>query len=160
MSFDPKLIQDDEPQDSAGAGESRDPTWDELDLPDDLQALAEQLCGDAARLAALYPAESHDEKIMPSEAALAKTGLAPRWMSQAALATATVVVLAAGIQFWFARPVPQQAAQRNPSPANVTTELPPPTITPSIFQALTAPEQEAMLDLMENEQLGQASLSI
>lgn len=160
MSFDPKLIHDDEPQDSAGAGESRDPTWDELDLPDDLQALAEQLCGDAARLAALYPAESHDEKIMPSEAALAKAGLARRWVSQAALATATVVVLVVGVQFWLTRPVPQQAAQRNPSPANVTTELPPPTITPSIFQALTAPEQEAMLDLMENEQLGQASLSI
>jgi len=160
MSFDPKLIHDDEPHCSAGAGETLGPTWDDLDLPDDLQALAEQLRGDAERLAAVYPAESHDEKIMPSEAALAKAGPARRWVSQAALATATVVVLAVGVQFWLSRPVPQQAAQRNAPPANVTTDVPPATITPSVFQSLTAPEQEAMLDLMESEQLGQASLSI
>ena len=48
MSFDPKLIHPDEPP-LTPAGD--------IDLPDDLAALAEQLSDDATHLATCYPAD-------------------------------------------------------------------------------------------------------
>jgi hypothetical protein len=38
--------------------------------------------------------------------------------------------------------------------------VPEQTVTPGVFQALTGPEQEALLDLMETQRLEQASLAI
>ncbi|MDX1945006.1 MAG: hypothetical protein SFU86_06335 [Pirellulaceae bacterium] len=57
MPFDPKLIHPDEPPVN-GAGD--------LELPDDLSALAEQLTDDAAHLAASYPAELVPAELVPA----------------------------------------------------------------------------------------------
>lgn len=57
MRFEPRVIPGDEPPtDEAG----------ELLLPDDLQALADQLFDDASHLAARYPAESPDKWLAAS----------------------------------------------------------------------------------------------
>ena len=58
MPFDPRIIHPDE----APLGPNGD-----LDLPDDLSALAEQLADDAAHLSARYPADRQPQVALAAE---------------------------------------------------------------------------------------------
>lgn len=140
MSFNPKLVHRDD--DEAPLAEA--------DWPDDLALLAGQLQADAARLAASYPAEPSAPRGATVEHSPPR-GAWPRRLG--VLAAAVAVVLCAPL----GRSGPNESRTVHP-PAQPRVVAPP--VTPSVFRALTGPEQEALLDLMESQRLEQASLTI
>ncbi|MCU0877770.1 MAG: hypothetical protein MUF06_08315 [Pirellulaceae bacterium] len=101
MRFDPRLIHPDEPPERADG---------ELDLPDHLAALAEQLADDAAHLSLKYPAEppaqlSLAARLAREAEAVKRAGHARRarllaWLSVATVAavavSTSIVLLSAG----------------------------------------------------------------
>jgi hypothetical protein len=148
MPFNPKLVHRD--------GEAP-PV--EADWPDDLALLAGQLEADAARLAASYPADG------PAPMSAARRAPVVAWTRRLGVLAAAVVVGGCA-QFWRPlhrppasgySPAPPIAA---PAPPQAAVPIAAPTVTPGVFQALTGPEQEALLDLMETQRLEQASLAI
>lgn len=155
MPFDPKLIHpDDAPLKPDG----------ELDLPDDLAALGEQLRDDAAHLAACYPAEGRQVGGQTQVAAVARSR-SRRWMRVGLLTTsslASVLVIAVALQhFSKTRQVPPsiEATSTDGQPAhaisqsntvNPVTDLRPAPTTISLTD-LSGPELEALLDLWQRD---------
>jgi hypothetical protein len=167
MPFDPKLIHPDEPPLSRAG---------ELDLPDDLGALAEQLADDARHLASCYPA---DAAFRSGSFCLQAEGVSPLWKSPrassrrslAAIVLASSVTLASvasiGLAIAFAlsvfqdntsRPAPNSLVQ-SPTTANAPVAAniepiaapavasPGPSPTTLSLGELSGPELEALLDL-------------
>jgi len=148
-------------------------------LPEELELLSEQLGDDAERLASLYPAPE-----CPAWMAIAEQGpsvrqSAGRWLSAAA--AAGIVLATASIAVWKQAGADRQSAisrtesnERDPqkstaaslavakpSPSNEAGNGQPTAAVPAgLFQALTGAEQEALIDLMEQDEVGQSSLSI
>lgn len=143
---------------------------DELDLPDDLALLAEQLGADADFLAARYPADATDRVIRPTAVHFAADHVATGRVRWAWLSVAALLFVAAGIwsgsgMFEHQQPSAVVSTDGSRTPQTKSTadvalpsELP---VTPSMyFQDLSGPEQEGLLDLFEEESLPQSSLSI
>jgi hypothetical protein len=157
----------------------RETDLDEFPSPE-FEALAEQLADDARMLAERYPAPA----LAPLHA-LASTGEqrpsteigSARWPRWRKIVAASVLV-AAAIGAWYgtrpgdkqgewavdARQVDQRRANQDRRDTNpVVDDLQPvgrqplPAIS---FQEFTGPEQEAVLDLLEENALSQGSLSI
>ena len=161
MQFDPKLIRDD---DANFEGD--------LQLPDDLALMAQQLGDDAARLAAIYPP--------PMPAVLASVGqVAPRrkdaWFMRSLAGTALAVGLATISLVALNTQQPQDAnlatpkiVEQSPSAGSLVVYEPPvarlnqPTVpvTPASWLGNTSgPELEALMDLWEKDQPAVRSLS-
>lgn len=168
MHFEPRIISDD---------------GEDFDLPDDLLILAEQLTADADRLATVYPVDRQvrSPEVAADVASIA-AGAVPRvspkfnWRR---IAGAAAVLFAVGVGGWAAfglRDVGQQpeniAALRtnsNVAEQNNATKVTTvssrvadsvPAMSSVLFQDLTGPEQEAVLDLLEGDGSQPASLSI
>ena len=148
MPFDPKLIREDD----ARFGEG------DLQLPDDLAHLAEQLGEDASRLAATYPSPT------PRVLAVSRQPSSRRntWLTRSFAGTA----LAAGlvtISFVALNSYPQPAVV--PAPAKNTLVRVPGAeplvpVTPASFLGDTSgPELEALMDLWEQDRPAVRSLS-
>ena len=137
--------------------QQRSPSDDDDNLPAELAPLAARLAREADALAALYPAQPNCEP--RGRIALRKR----RWPLAAA---AAALLLAAGIGSalrWFATPdvarddgaqrdvaLPIAAAPR-PSQAQPAGNLSLPGIVPAmLFHNLSAPQQEAVLDLLDD----------
>jgi hypothetical protein len=148
MQFDPKLIRPDEPP-LAPDGE--------MQLPDDLSALAEQLGDDAAHLASCYPPPPRTIDYPTPSTALWRKRMAATAMMLSG--SALVAVLAATIFLrQSARPVTSQAYQpEQPPQSSFTSKSIDPHTTISLAD-LSGPELEALLDLMEHEH--QATISV
>jgi len=152
MPFDPKLIQPDEPPLTASG---------DLDLPDDLKTLAEQLGEDAAHLAHCYPPRQDSRQ--PEVAA--------RWRRQRAFAfgaaaAALASLLIGGVAFWRGtagsgvrsttsvvtaeRTSPAEIGESHSVAAGALDEHPLSSSTLSLAE-LSGPEMEALLDLLERE---------
>ena len=161
MQFDPKLIRDD---DANFEGD--------LQLPDDLALMAQQLGDDAARLAATYPP--------PMPAVLASAGqVTPRrknaWLMRSLAGTALAVglVTISLVALNSQQPpdvnlaTPKIVDRSPPAGSLVVHESPvtrsnPPTVpvTPASWLGDTSgPELEALMDLWEKDQPAVRSLS-
>jgi hypothetical protein len=128
--------------------------WSSDNLPADLAELAGQLVDDAAFLASLYPARSCDT--VPSAVASA-SAMHPRSTHRAAL-VAAVLLGAVGVGLVatnFVSDEPETAEGRR---ALAAAEA---AVTPVVsWEFFTGAEQEAVLDLLEQEGVEQGSLSI
>jgi hypothetical protein len=169
--------------------EDHDPQWDRLDeqdLPDDLAHLAAQLSEDAERLATSYPAAQSDVWLASAavDASVEKSSASwHRWVRIAAAVAA--ISLTAGTGAWvlnsrtfspdntaqlqtplaidsqpLPRPLHSAGLHSSQSRPTEVTPMDSPVVPAGFFQTLSGPEQEAMLDLMEEEGIDQASLSI
>jgi hypothetical protein len=151
----------------------------DAELPDDLAMLAEQLGDDADMLGELYPARV--PQFLPSVSSLTN-GIAgsgntddqdsllrpmPVWMRWSAAAAVLVCAL------WGTMAVDDQpiniefgpprgkVVDSGPRVTGATrTSVQPAPVTGEIYENLTAPAREALLDMWEAESLPQASLSI
>jgi len=152
------------------------------ELPDDLGLLSEQLGDDANRLAELYPARA--PHFLPSVSNLqqvaAKLGSEasrehdallrpmPAWMRWSAAAAVLVCALwgATGVvdnepilvDFESPRGKVVDSAPRVSGATRVS--VPPAPVSGEVYENLTAPAREALLDMWEAESFPQASLSI
>ena len=138
MPFEPRLIlRDDEPE-------------DELALPADLQELAEQLSADASYLAQRFPA--------PGSTA-APAGAQAKSLRWAMALVAVAAGLSAVAQFTWHSPLAPQAAIE---PVSMAAADPLPALVQpaAFFHELTGPEQEALLDLWDEQQIRQSSFTI
>ena len=150
MPFDPKLVRGaDAPLRADG----------EIELPDELTALADQLRDDAALLAATYPGSGVDYANQSVDYRSASPQSTPdpfSFASRATLrflsATAAILVvsLTTALLFW-------RSPDSRPSIHNLQTEqsaeftsTSPPTTTVSLTD-LSSPELEALLDLVERQ---------
>ena len=141
MQFEPRIISDD---------------GDDRDLPDDLLILAEQLTADADRLAAVYPVDRRDRS--PAVVA-ASARLSPKsnWRR---IVGAAAILAAVGIGGWTALgPRNVEHPRGNIAVSSHVAESAP-VMSSSLFQDLTGPEKEAVLDLLEGDGARPASLSI
>ncbi len=154
MPFDPKLIREDDANFERG----------DLQLPDDLAHLAEQLGDDAARLAAIYPAPT--PKVLA--VSLQPTSRRHTWLTRSFAGTA----LAAGlvtISIWASNSYQPFGEHPHPAivPAPTTNTFvvtpsaePSIPVTPASFLGDTSgPELEALMDLWEQDQPAVRSLS-
>jgi len=174
MPFDPKIVPPDPSPWDDGA---------DLELPDDLAALGEQLRDDAAYLAERYPARR--DVAAAGTARRAAAARRPRRMWLAAASAAAIVLLLAGsftAWRWVSRqspgdnvtagvPVTAPSAEVQPEgetprathPTPVSNDVPAavlPTVPAVFLQNVSGPELEGMLDLMEHEPEGDPGLSI
>lgn len=138
--------------------------FDELDLPDDLAMLAEQLSDDASYLAARYPADSEDQVELAKETPR-KTNrrVSTRLMAYTALASVLVLALVF-VPSQLQDPqnntasidVPHHAISPTIEPENYPVE-----VSPAVFlQDVTGPEMEGLFDLMEQDAQAHTSVSI
>jgi hypothetical protein len=141
MRFDAKLIRSDEPPLAADG---------ELKLPDDLAALGEQLGDDAAHLAACYPQARTPGLMQPLAASRRKRIAATAAMLGGSTLAAVLVV--AVVMWPSAAPIAVEADSNQPVQPlqSFTSVLTRPPATASLTD-LSAPELEALLDLMERE---------
>lgn len=160
MPFDPKLVQPDDAPLKAG---------DEIDLPDNLAALGEQLRDDAMHLATCYPAAGRELGLLPQNVARWRSR---KWIKIAVLAStaaATLLITVATIrQFSAARAMrptgPALAAIQSPAeasgaldaaraadPASPALPIPAASSTSVSLTELSGPEFEALLDLWQRE---------
>jgi hypothetical protein len=141
MPFDPKLIRpDDAPVDEGG----------ELRLPSDLSALAQQLCDDAEHLSRVYP---------PATTKPTARRWATRWSFAAPIGTALATALVIALTLWYAS-TSDSMLQASPgsSQAGLVSSAPPAT-TPVSLTELSAPELEAVLDVLEQDNTRPISVS-
>jgi hypothetical protein len=157
MRFDPRLIHpDDAPLRASG----------ELDLPDDLAALAEQLADDAAHLSARYPADGNPQIALAAELVDSAERIKRRAWRHAALAigaslaSVAAVVLTVSLALRNREPVdaavvspPDSLLTTVPPPAPATTpvSMPIPTPTSLSLGELSGPEMEALFDLLQHD---------
>jgi hypothetical protein len=187
MRFEPRVFRDDDeshklPADEPAAfGEAaRDVSADqfdqiELELPAGLAALGEQLAADADHLARCYPAGRSAESMptMPATLISGASAYARRRLVRWGGAAAAVLIALSTWQFVAAR----LADGKRPENRIVAVDLVPIASTDpalplpkpilgdgglpsSIFRRLTGAEQEAVLDLMQDDPQGKAQLSI
>lgn len=161
---------------------------DEANWPEEFSMLASQLSADAARLAAIYPARGDSQyparpDLRPntaepavaatwSPAALLPSVRGARWIAAAAvLALASLATLSTHPSFNAgvvdepnATPAVQLAVNGDanaPAPQGGAKLLEETQLFEETgFENLSSPAQEALLDLFEDDQLAQASLSI
>jgi hypothetical protein len=138
---------------------------DDLELPDDLALLAEQLGADAEYLAARYPADATDRAVRPRVARVAGSRLRMVWSSAAAILLVATGIWSGSRLVETEQPAPLASVVAPSSgQATLTVDVAPPAdfpATPAMyFQDLSGPEQEGLLDLFEEESLPQSSLSI
>lgn len=133
MSFDPRLIHPDEPPEDFDAV---------------LAELGNQLRDDAKMLATKYPAKPNTPKPAPWR----------RWAASSAAVGAAAVILAIFLSM-----------DRIPQAPAVVTDAATPEVTPvstaniavsDPLDEFTGPELEGVLDLLENQDNGRASLSL
>ena len=167
MRFDPRLIHpDDAPLRADG----------DLDLPDDLSALAEQLADDAAHLSARYPADRAPQVALAVELVQSAERIKRRsWRPAAFIAGATLASVAAiglTLSMWVAanhQPATTDLASSPDKPATATAPDELPVSFPVSFTApsptalslgeLSAPEMEALLDLLQRDPNRASSIS-
>ena len=128
---------------------------DDDDLPAELAPLAARLSREADALAALYPSRARGE--LP--------GIAPRKRRCPWVAAAAAVLVAAGMgtaSRWFANDVSREdalpsdaassiAAAPRPTQSQPAANLSLPAVVPAaFFHNLSAPQQEAVLDLLDD----------
>ncbi|MBC7855570.1 MAG: hypothetical protein IAF94_19240 [Pirellulaceae bacterium] len=152
MPFDPQLIRDDD-ADFSG----------ELKLPGDLAFMSEQLVDDAARLAAAYPPPK------PAVLAVASRPITRRyvWLTRSlagtalavGLVTISLVAMNARHQPGKATPAPNSGLVVNHSPQVPTAEPRIPVTPASYLGDASGPELEALMDLWEQDQPKERSLS-
>jgi len=178
MRFDPKWMPADLNSPLDGTAELPD------DLPEDLALLGCALSDDAERLAERYPAQ-HDS-IAPIASAAAQrwriiagttsatTTAATATAAALALVAASIALLiyAGGIPFrqpgaTLADQGPARGMVHNASDAADVLQLVPsvwtdnlPPLRGAFFRELSGPQQEAVLDLLEENALAQSSVSI
>jgi len=148
MPFDPKLIRPDEPLLGPEG---------ELQLPDDLRALAEELGDDAARLAKCFPPPRPTNRPAPL------VGTSGRRVAAAAAVVGSSALALLLVVGFMLRPIPvhvaiqakQQEQMAHSSPADKSIA---PDTTVSLVD-LSGPELEALLDLMERDSHSTASVS-
>ncbi|MBI2825330.1 MAG: hypothetical protein HYX69_11650 [Planctomycetia bacterium] len=141
----------------------------EDDLPEPFALLAQQLSGDAARLAELYPPGIRDTGARPSAVAQASRALPRRWPRRLAWVSAAAILLVASLEVVErVRNVPEPVwtpavAERDVAGTSRMVVVPVDAalwIDESGFDSLSRPAQEAILDLFEDDVLAQDSLSI
>ena len=146
MPFDPKLIHpDDAPLLPSG----------EIHLPDDLAALAEQLSDDAAFLSANYPAAREANAALASELATSAARLQSLSRRRVAVFFGVGVASLLLCALPFVRPVgnifPHPPRERVVDSASITAPAARPVSAATTLSLgeLSAPEMEALLDLLE-----------
>ncbi len=155
MRFEPRLFSD--------AG-------DNADFPDDLQMVAEQLTADADRLSALYPAKLTSVPKGIDEDVAVQESEPNRRTLRRIVASAAALLIAVGTSSWYSAHRPHQKEHNNGTavatvgdPTEIKfgnpTEIDRP-MSAGFFQELTGPEQEGVLDLLENSGTRPSSLSI
>jgi hypothetical protein len=155
-----------------GSATESPPTAD-LPLPADLEQLGEQLSADAARLADRYP--PGECRVTPAALAAAAR---PRRQASWFAAAAAALLLAAGMGGWAgwqaiqsrqAASAPDRVAEgpagAPPSDHTTAVALPEPNLPETLpaavfFGDLSPTEQEAVLDVIEQQGHEQAQLSI
>jgi hypothetical protein len=180
MRFEPRLFRDDDPkalsadQPTTFGGSAPETMADhvdrtcqfELELPAGLAAFGEQLANDADHLAGCYPAGR--TPVMGGAPPFHKRRLL-RWGG----AAAAVLVSVATWQFVAGRITDEERPENRAvtmsvlplAAVNPDISLPKPILgdsglPSSIFRRLTGAEQEAVLDLMQDDPQGKAQLSI
>jgi hypothetical protein len=167
MPIDPRLIHpDDAPLRADG----------NLDLPDDLSALAEQLADDAAHLSARYPADREPQVALAAELVRSAERIKRRaWRPAMFIAGATLASVAAmGLTLSLLAPRHEQnhatdlvsspivrsaaTAPFEPS-ATMPVSFPVPSPTALSLGELSAPEMEALLDLLQRDPNRASSIS-
>ena len=146
MPFDPKLIRpDDAPLLPSG----------EIHLPDDLTALAEQLSDDAAHLSACYPAAGDANVALAGETATSAAQLKSQSRRRAAVFFGVGVASLLLCSLPFIRPLrdtlPHSPRERVMDSASITAPAarPASAATTMSLGELSAPEMEALFDLLE-----------
>jgi hypothetical protein len=159
MSFEPKIFNSDEPSgrgdlpERASLGAPLAPLWDDaaqLELPDDLAALAEQLRDDAMHLAACHPADATPEQRAVAWAEVEKGATVPRWRFArvrwwATGVAAALVVIGAGWFSWSVFQSPQGV------PADVAVATSPEVGTHEAASATIAPPPLVVASLPHEE---------
>jgi hypothetical protein len=159
MPFEPKLVQpDDAPLKADG----------EIDLPDNLAALGEQLRDDALHLAACYPAAGRELGLLSQTRAGSRSRSWTKIAVLVSTAAATLLVSVATIR-QFSGPratrqtvsalaaihTPAEAsaldAARAADPASPALPVPAVSSTSVSLTELSGPEFEALLDLWQRE---------
>jgi hypothetical protein len=155
MPFDPRLIHpDDAPLLPNG----------DLDLPDDLSALAEQLADDAAHLSARYPADRQPQVALAAELVQSAERIKRRSRRPAALLVGAGLASLAAIGMtvsMFAlrngRPGAPDLAESPSASApfepldTVPVSFPAPSPTALSLGELSGPEREALFDLLQRD---------
>jgi hypothetical protein len=156
MPFDPKLIHpDDAPLLPDG----------EIQLPDDLAALADQLSDDAAHLSARYPASAQPQLALAAELTLSAARLKSQSRRRAAILLGVGAASVALCLLPFVRPsreMPSPAPRErfvDSRPALIPAARPMPAATNLSLGELSAPEMEALFDLLERDTTRSGSVS-
>lgn len=177
MQFDPQRRQPRliHPDDAPLSGDG------ELNLPDDLAAIAAQLAGDAKQLAARYPGDRQEHTVIAAqlvesaeriEAASQRRRSWRRWALVAGGGLASVAAAVATVSLAmrtggdnapprFAATTPSQTSA--PRAANSTAAAPASLspMGPSLsLGELSAPEMEAVFDLLQDENDAKGATSI
>jgi len=165
MPFDPRLVHpDDAPLRPDG----------DLDLPDDLAALAGQLADDAAHLSACYPACWNPQVALASDLVDSAKRIKRNSWRQAGLAigvglTALTTIVVA-VSLVLRNREPGDPERNSSSDVVVTTaapiaplatpiSLPTPTPTTLSLGELTGPEMEALFDLLQRDSQRASSIA-
>lgn len=137
MPFDPKLIPADEAPLTANG---------EINLPDELAALAEQLRDDSAHLVAVYPASPAVGRQQPATASRKN-----QYAAAATVAGTTLAAFLAGLVILWqgGKPLPVTTGSAPQPPELVSTSAPP--VTTISLTELSSPELEALLDLIQRQ---------
>jgi hypothetical protein len=137
MPFDPNLIPADEAPLTANG---------EINLPDELAALAEQLRDDSAHLAAVYPASPANGGQQP-----ATTSRKNQYAAAAAVAATTLAAVLGGLVVLWQGAKPLAVTTNTvPPPSEFVSTSAPPATTVSLTE-LSSPELEALLDLIQRQ---------
>jgi hypothetical protein len=142
MRFDPKLIH---PEEAPLAADG------ELELPADLAALAEQLGDDAAHLAASFPAARTERNVTTRR--VGQSSARSYW--RYALVGSSLAALLLAVAVWQMQPgqpvVNRTTVATSPLPIH-TPALASPTAVDAVSLAdLSAPELEALLDMLDRD---------
>lgn len=137
-----------------------------LDLPADLAELAEQLACESRLLAERYPARSTSDVELPAaQATKASRRLLPVVGIAGSVAAAMTgwLVVRPTVPEELPAPVVSQVRvswSHGSESATASDESSPAVVPADLFRTLSGAEQEAVLDLVEEHSLGQASFSI
>ena len=140
----------------------RETDRDEFPSPE-LEALAEQLADDARMLAERYPAPTPPQLFASvadkQGSPVLRSPGHPHWRNS--LAASVLIAAGIGALLAFQRGDNKQVQKVGNQVANELREPVVPQTLPAVsFQEFTGPEQEAVLDLLEENALSQGSLSI
>ena len=154
MPFDPRLIHpDDAPLRADG----------DLDLPDDLSALAEQLSDDAAHLSARYPASREPQVALAAELVASAERIKRRAWRRSALLVGAGLASVAAIGLTVGMFSQRSDPSRRPdlagsAPASAAKEIDTVPVSYPVSSSatlslgeLSGPEREALFDLLQRD---------